>query len=377
MGKRCRRLAIVIITFAFTAAAGFAHIQSFAESGAYDGNASIKPPAVSAKSAIVIEQLTGKVLFENNSRQRVYPASITKIVTAVLAIESESLDRVVSIPGSCVGVEGSSIYLTAGEKLMLRDLVYGLMLRSGNDAALAISCLLEPSTEKFVERMNMRVKEMGALDTHFVNPNGLFNENHYTTAYDMAIIAREAMKNPEFKTVAGAKAWVAKRGDGKYNHFFNKNKVVFDYSGGTGIKIGYTKRSGRTLVASAERNGMGLICVVMDAPDWFNDSYKLMDYVFGCFEMQKIAESQKTLKAIPVKNGNKDHVFIGPADRIELPVLKGKVAKTELIYRHPSNTKAPIRRFQEAGALELYSEGEYLCSYPLYYLEDIDLAILR
>lgn len=224
MGKRCRRLAIVIIASAFTAATGFAHIQSFAESGAYDGNDSIKPPAVSAKSAIVIEQLTGKVLFENNSRQRVYPASITKIVTAVLAIESGSLDRVVRIPGCCVGVEGSSIYLAAGEKLMLRDLVYGLMLRSGNDAALAISCLLEPSTEKFVERMNMRVKEMGALDTHFVNPNGLFDENHYTTAYDMAIIAREAMKDPEFKTIAGAKAWVAKEVRGNITTFLIKTR---------------------------------------------------------------------------------------------------------------------------------------------------------
>ncbi|MGI6732596.1 MAG: D-alanyl-D-alanine carboxypeptidase family protein [Anaerovoracaceae bacterium] len=383
MGNRYARLFTALVaafTFIIIATCCPIPAESFAESTefqALNGPAAVTPPDVSAQSAIVIEQTTGKVLYEKNSRQLAYPASTTKIVTALLAIEAGDLDRTFRVPGAAAGVEGSSIYLAAGEKISLRDLVYGLMLRSGNDAAVAISCLIDRSTEAFVQRMNERVQAMGAMDTHFMNPSGLFDENHYTTAYDMAIIAREAMKNSEFKAIAGAKSWVANRGEGKYNHFYNKNKVVFEYPGGTGIKIGYTKRSGRTLVASSERNGMELICVVMNALNWFNDSYRLMDYAFESFEMSKIIEGQRTLKAIPVNAGNKDHVFVGPKDPVMLPVRKGETESLEVVYRLPANVRAPIRRWQEAGALELYVSGEYLCSYPLYFLEDIDSVALR
>ncbi len=330
-------------------------------------------PRVSARNAIVIEEATGKVLYEKNSRDLAYPASITKIMTALLAIESGDLDKKVEVPPSAVGTEGSSIYLVRGEKLSLRDLIYGLMLRSGNDAALAISSLIDRSTPAFVEKMNARAHDLGAQNTHFINPNGLFDENHYTTAYDMAQIAREAMKNKEFREVAAAKSWLADRGQGAYNHFYNKNKVLFDYPGGTGIKIGYTKRSGRTLVASAERNGMSLICVVMGAPDWFNDSYKLMDYGFECFEMHRIFEGQKKLKAIPVENGDKDHVYVGLRDSIVYPVPKDTSAAVQIIYRTPFCLTSPIRRWQQAGKLELYIDGDYYSSYPLYFLEDIGL----
>ena len=336
-----------------------------------------KEPIVSAENAIVIEESTGKILYEKNSRKLAYPASITKIMTALITIESGDLDRKRKVPDAAVGIEGSSIYLAAGERLSLRDLVYGLMLRSGNDAAVAISCLVDSSTSNFVDKMNARAKEIGVKNTNFVNPNGLFNENHYTTAYDMAFIAREAMKNEEFKEVAKAKSWVADRGQGGYNNFYNKNKVVFDYPGGTGIKIGYTIRSGRTLVASAERNGMSLICVVMRAPDWFNDSYKLMDYGFECFEMNKILEGQTRMKAIPVKNGNKDHVFIGLKDSISYPSYKNSDAIIEMIYRVPTCILPPVKRWQEAGSLEVYIDGSYASSHPLYFLEDIGLSKSR
>ena len=363
---------VISFLMAFIIAAGIASpAQGFAAPQAVPETSIAQPPSISAQNAIVIEQSTGKVLYEKNSRQKAYPASTTKIVTALLAIESGSLDRVVRVAGAAEGVEGSSIYLATGERMPLRDLVYGLMLRSGNDAAVAISCFVNPSTETFVQKMNERVREMGAMGTNYVNPNGLFDENHYTTTYDMAIIAREAMKNQGFKEIVGAKSWVADRGEGKYNHFYNKNKVVFEYPGGTGVKIGYTKKSGRTLVASAERDGMELICVVMNAPDWFNDSYKLMDYVFDSFQMNKIFETSRILKAIPVKNGDKGHVFVGLRNSILLPARKGETIKLEVIYRLPVNVQPPIHRWQEAGSIEFYANGEYLCAYPLYYLEDI------
>lgn len=336
-------------------------------------NGTVSAPETSAQSAIVIELKTGRVLYEKNANQKAYPASTTKIMTALLAVESGDLDRKVRISKNASGIEGSSIYLTVGEKVSLRDLLYGLMLRSGNDAAIAISEFIEGSTNRFVEKMNERAREIGAVNTNFVNPNGLFNENHFTSAYDMALIAREAMLNPEFKTIVRAKSWVADREEGKYRQFYNKNKVVFEYKGGTGIKIGFTQASGRTLVASSERNGMELICVVMNAPNWFNDSYKLMDYVYGNYEIIKLIPAQRILKAILVNDGNKDHVFIGTSEDIMIPVEKNGSYDISITYVHPAAVTAPVSRWNKAGGMEIYIDNEYVFTEPLYYMEDIDI----
>ncbi|WP_312651802.1 D-alanyl-D-alanine carboxypeptidase family protein [Aminipila sp.] len=243
-------------------------------------------PSISAKQAILMDAATGEVLYERNATSKAYPASTTKIMTALLTIETvEELDsdltQKVKIPAEAVGVEGSSIYLAPEESVSIEDLLYGLMLRSGNDAATALAIIIGGNQENFIDMMNVRAKEIGCTNTHFLNPSGLFDEGHYTTAADMALIAQTAMKNETFKKIAAAETWEASRDPDKYNYFYNKNKVVHQYEGGNGIKIGYTKASGRTLVASAERNGKQLICVVMGAPDWFNDSYKLMDYGFS------------------------------------------------------------------------------------------------
>jgi len=243
-------------------------------------------PEISAAQAILMDAETGEILYERNASSKAYPASTTKIMTALLTIETvenlkSDLTQKVKIPAEAVGVEGSSIYLSPEEPVTIEDLLYGLMLRSGNDAAVALSCIIGGTQENFIEQMNAKAKELGCKNTHFLNPSGLFDENHYTTVADMALIAQAAMKSETFKKIAGAETWQAHREPDKYNYFYNKNKVVHQYDGGNGIKIGYTKASGRTLVASAERDGQLLICVVMGAPDWFNDSYKLMDYGFS------------------------------------------------------------------------------------------------
>ena len=216
-------------------------------------------PQISASQAILVEAETGEVLYERNVRERAYPASTTKIMTALL----------VTVPREAEGVEGSSLYLKAGEKIRLEDLLYGLMLQSGNDSAVALAILTAGSTENFVAEMNAKAEELGCGNTHFVNPNGLFDENHYTTAWDLAQIAREAMRHPMFRTIVAAPSWDAQREGNDFTHFYNKNKTVHEFRGGNGIKIGYTKASGRTLAASAQRDGKELICVVMGAPKWF------------------------------------------------------------------------------------------------------------
>lgn len=243
-------------------------------------------PSISARQAILLDADTGEILYERNASSRAYPASTTKIMTALLTIETvEKLDsdltQKVKIPAEAVGIEGSSIYLALDEEVTLEDLLYGLILRSGNDASTALACIIGGTQEHFVELMNLRAKEIGCTKTHFSNPSGLFDEEHFTTVTDMALIAQTAMQNETFKKIAAAETWEASRSHDKYNFFYNKNKVVHQYEGGNGIKIGYTKASGRTLVASAQREDKQLICVVMGAPNWFNDAYKLMDYGFS------------------------------------------------------------------------------------------------
>ena len=213
--------------------------------------------AISAGQAILVDGDTGRVLYEKAADQRAYPASTTKIMTALLTLEilekyDSPLDQKVEIPAEAEGVEGSSLYLKAGEKISIEDLLYGMMLVSGNDSAVALSCIIGGTQQHFIEMMNRRADAIGCTGTHFTNPNGLFDEDHYTTARDLANITRTAMKN----------------------------KTVRQFDGGNGVKIGYTKASGRTLAASATRDGKNIICVVMSAPDWFQDAYRLMEYGF-------------------------------------------------------------------------------------------------
>lgn len=239
------------------------------------------PPVVSAKQAILIDGKTGEVLYEKNADQKGYPASTTKIMTALVALDiCEEMgilpEQKVIVPKEAVGVEGSSLYLKSGEKKTIEELLYGVMLRSGNDGATALAATMGGNLDNFVKRMNGKAEELGCKCTNFVNPSGLFDENHYTTARDLGKIAQAAMKDKTFRKVVGAKSW---------EQYTNKNKTVFQYDGATGIKIGFTKKSGRTLVASAKRENVEMICVVLSDGNWFNDAYALMDYGFqvkGC-----------------------------------------------------------------------------------------------
>lgn len=272
-----------ILIAAITAIAAFMLIHTInsksAETSAVAGD-------VSARQAILVDGNSGNVLFEKNADERAYPASTTKIMTALITIETlekygSPIAQIIKVPPEAEGVEGSSLYLKSGEEISVEDLLYGMMLVSGNDAAVALAEIIGGTQENFVKMMNTRAKELGCSGTNFTNPNGLFDENHYTTVRDMAVISQAAMSNKTFRKIVKTTSWKATSRQGDYVTFANKNKTVHQYDGGNGIKIGYTESSGRTLVASAQRGSQNMICVVMSAPDWFNDAYKLMDYGFG------------------------------------------------------------------------------------------------
>lgn len=295
---------------------------------------SARAPGISAGAAVVIDAEDGMVLYEYNADEKMYPASTTKIMTALVVLETmEQLELGLSseivVPDEAQGVEGSSLYLKAGEQVSVEELLYGLMLQSGNDSAVALAACIGGSTEHFVEKMNLRAEELGCRGTHFTNPNGLYDENHYTTARDLAYIARAAMMREDFRQIVGTKQWSnagSENGTGKNDSgeedpgrwgdtlvsegetggngsgesgsgngkaepaartprtFVNKNKTVFQYEGGDGVKIGFTKASGRTLVASACRDGHRVIVVVLNDGNWFQDAYHLMDFGFAVAE---------------------------------------------------------------------------------------------
>ena len=240
-------------------------------------------PAVSAAGAILIRTDTGAVLFEKDAEKRLYPASTTKIMTALVALEileelSLGADSRVIVPAEAAGLEGSSIYLKAGEKVMMEELLYGMMLQSGNDAATAAAICAGGSLQDFVSRMNQKAEELGCTGTHFTNACGLFDENHYTTAKDLACIAAAAMRREDFSRIASAPHWQSAESE---RNFYNKNKQVHQYEGGDGVKIGFTRASGRTLVASATRGDVSLIAVVLRDGNWFADAYAMLDYGFA------------------------------------------------------------------------------------------------
>lgn len=237
---------------------------------------------VSAENAILLEQSTGEVLYEKNAHNKQQIASITKVMTAIIAIESSQMNEKAKTSRRAIYTEGSSIYLEQGEEMTIEDLVYGLMLRSGNDAAVAISEHIGGSVEGFVHLMNEKAKWLGMTNTHFANPHGLTDENHYSTAYDMAILMQYAMDNDTFKKITSTKSYKAAN---RTYYWQNKNKLLtmyYDYC--TGGKTGFTRKSGRTLITTAHKNELDLIAVTLNAPDDWKDHINLYEKGFDYYE---------------------------------------------------------------------------------------------
>ncbi|MCH5165783.1 MAG: D-alanyl-D-alanine carboxypeptidase [Clostridiales bacterium] len=237
----------------------------------------------SATSMALVDGDTGDIIYSKNCNMRRAPASTTKICTAITVLENYTLlDLPVPIPDEAIGIEGSSLYLQNGEMLTVRDLLYGLMLQSGNDCAVALSIIVGGSVDGFVKMMNETAQKAGCTNTNFMNPHGLHHDEHYTTAKDLCAIAYYAMKNEVFREIVATKRHSTPYHNHEYNRNFpNKNKILFNYEGGNGIKTGFTKKSGRCLVSSATRNGKTYICTVLNCGDMFEECMRLMDCAFA------------------------------------------------------------------------------------------------
>ena len=245
---------------------------------------------VSAANAVLMELESGRVLYEKEAHEKKRIASITKIMTAILAVELGKLDDMVTVSDRAFGTEGSSLYLKSGQKMKLEDLVYGLMLRSGNDAAVAIAEHVGGSLEGFIYLMNQKAEEIGMKNSSFTNPHGLDNtKNHYSTAYDMALLTRYAMNNETFREISATKEHHAPNPNEKWDYEWgNKNKMLKLYKYSTGGKTGYTKLAKRTLVSTAEKDGMALVAVTLNAGDDWNDHMALFDLAFADYTMTTV-----------------------------------------------------------------------------------------
>ena len=237
----------------------------------------------SAVAMAVVDGDTGELIYSKNCDVKRANASTTKICTAITVLENETLlDLPRPIPDEAVGVEGSSLYLQKGEMLSVRQLLYGLMLQSGNDCAVALAIIVGGSEDGFVKMMNETAKKAGAINTNFTNPHGLHTENHYTPARDLCAISYYAMKNELFRKIVSTKSYTTPYHNHDYNRKFpNKNKILFNYEGGNGIKTGYTRNAGRCLVSSATRDGKTYICTVLNCGDMFEESMRLLDLAFS------------------------------------------------------------------------------------------------
>lgn len=246
--------------------------------------------SVSAKAAILMDADSGMVMWEKNADTRLGMASTTKIMTALTVLSLTKPQNTVVIPEDAVGIQGSSVYLCAGERLTVEQLLYALILSSANDAATALAIYCSGSVEKFAERMNALARELGLGDTNFVNPHGLDDEDHYTTARELAIITRAALENELLcKIFSTKKATIPLNDEADRRLLVNHNKMLSRYDGAIGVKTGFTKRTGRSLVSAAKRDGMTLICVTLDAPDDWRDHTAMLDYGFDNFCRRTVA----------------------------------------------------------------------------------------
>ncbi len=322
---------------------------------------------ISAASAVLIEAQSGKIIYAKDENTRRGMASTTKIMTALVAIESLPLDTVISIPKEAVGVEGSSVYLCEGEKLTLEELLYALMLQSANDAAAAIAYAVAGSIEGFADMMNAKCEELGLTDTHFENPHGLDGESHYTTAYELALLSAHALQNEDFaRIVSSRKKTIGADGE-KVRVLVNHNRLLRTYDDVIGVKTGFTKRCGRTLVSAAEKDGVRLVAVTLnDGNDW-RDHRAMLDLGFSLYESVSLAKAGELAFDIHVVGGEAENVRVSNEGSLclTLPKNHGEITvSTELerfIYAGlPAGSRAGRAVFfldgEKIGELALYTE---------------------
>lgn len=334
-------------------------------------------PSISAESAVLIDG-EGKTVYEKNADERMGMASTTKIMTALIVAENLPPDRLISIPKEAVNVEGSSVYLCEGELLSVEQLLYALMLSSANDAAVALAISTSGSIESFASLMNQRARELGLSDTNFVNPHGLYDESHYTTAHDLALISLAALNNELIARIASTKKATVPQGvtpdapDGTtLRYLYNHNKMLSLYKGAIGLKTGFTRDTGRCLVSAAERDGLRLIAVTLNAPDDWRDHTAMLDYGFAAYSRVTLYGAGEFTYVYPISNGKEQYVILTNTLPITLTLAKDGSDAVCSVLSHQRFELAPVTEGDILATLRVSAEGREASS-PLRAISSVE-----
>lgn len=333
----------------------------------------------SAECMAVIESSTNRLLYGKNITKKRPMASTTKIVTAITVLETVTdIDKIVSVPAKAVGVEGSSIYLQKDEKVSVRDLLYGLMLQSGNDCAETLAITTAGSIEDFALLMNSTALKAGAKNSNFVNPHGLHNDNHYTTAVDLARITSYAFKNATFKEIVGTRKHSMPWEGRDYNRIIlNKNKILGTFDGGDGVKTGFTKKAGRCLVSSATRQGMQVICVVLNCAPMFEECSAFMEKAFSEYKLTKVCAKSEPAGEVLVREGKTNKASVIVNNDLYYPLREDELKSIKKEYEYAQNLMAPIKIGKEVGKIKIYLEKQLLFVEKLFTIESVqELSVL-
>lgn len=361
MSKKIFAMIIAFILVTVNSSAG-----TFATNGYSTGN-------ISAKSAILIDATTGKVLFEKNSGQIMPMASTTKIMTTLLAIENGNLDEYFTVDPQAIKVEGSSMGLVEGDQVTQRALCYGMMLPSGNDAANATAVRIAGSIDNFAVLMNNRAKQIGMTKTSFVTPSGLddYTDYHYSTAYDMALLTREAMKNPEFRVICSSQKAELSYGNPPYTRWlFNSNRLLKSYKGIIGVKTGFTDKARRCLVSACERDGTTLICVTLNAPSDWNDHIQLYDYGYSITTKEEVP-IDNTSMLVNVVGATKDTAVAKQQRAGRITAFNGEKPPYEKKLYLPMFIYAQTKKGEMIGHADYIVNGEVVDSVPVVLGEEL------
>ena len=335
-------------------------------------NNSISYASTSAKAMCVMEASSNRKLYSKNECAKLPMASTTKIMTAITAIENcKNLDQKFEISPKSVGIPGTSIYLRQGEVMSVKDLLYGLMLVSGNDASVAIAEAVGGSTKKFVSLMNDTAERIGAVNSHFDNTHGLDSKTHYTTAEDLAKITSYALKNEVFKDIVSTKNTKITNTAGKTRYLKNKNKLLTSLDGCCGVKTGFTDDAGRCLVSACERDNMTIVCVVLNCGPMFEDSRDLLERAFNEYSLIDLTQGYDYTKQISVVEGRKDYVNIGTNERFLYPLKEGEISKVDYVYNIQKSIEAPVDYGQEVGEIKIFIDNNLIFSEKVFTMETI------
>ena len=321
-------------------------------------------PATSASAAILMHADSGQVLYAQNADSRMLIASTTKIMTAIVVLENCKLDDEVLVGAESVGVEGSSMYLEAGKTYTVEQLLYGMMLASGNDAATALAIHTAGTIEAFAQMMNDKARELHLTGSSFKNPHGLDEDGHYSTARDLACLTAYCMENPDFQKIVSTKSYTV--GELTY---VNHNKLLSLYEGTLGVKTGYTSSAGRSLVSCAERDGMRLICVTLGDPDDWDDHCNLYDWAFRNYSLNCAVSGQESF-TVPLVSGQPESVMVRPEHDLKVFLKKGPLPK--ITVELPRFAFAPVESGEQAGSIVVTTPDGEAERCALVFAEDVE-----